>query len=361
MATGSDKKSGLRKPHTKITRRILVAALQEERRPLLEEVRRMVRVAVEEASQTAHSLRRDHGISLPIFSPEWDLVPTAESNPSQTIAAFDGNRSEVRVTLHLDSLVDDTTTMELEGLGISHLIGISTGGLNDSWQTAQAGGMIAVINAQVSALPALLHDVLLDMAMVHAKAQPWSGIRDQLNSHAIATLKGQFVREKDLLDDFPYGSVGECRYFPLAAFARIRSIGDAGSRPRLDLLKYVTLWSEFALFAKERAGLHKLPAERENIPAQILKSHLNAGQISPEGLRKKIAQLTPGHYCLYFLIRKAHKHAKVAELSTFFHVSKPRFRTQRWIIHARDRHAKEAAVFLSERYISIFPFYVGEK
>lgn len=361
MTRGSNRKSGLKKPYTKITRRILVAALEQERRPMLEQVRQMVRQAVDEAPQTAQALRRDHGISLPTLSPEWDLVPTAEPNPSQTIEAFDGERSEIRITLHLDSLVDNTTTMQLEGLGISHLIGISIGGLNHAtWQTSGTGGMIALINSPVTTLPSLLHDILLDMAMVHAKSQSWSGIRDQLSSYTIATLKEEFVREKDLLGIFPYGSISECRYFPLAAFARVRPLRNAKCWHGLDLMKYVELWIDFAVFAKERANL-KLHAERENLSGQILESHLNARQISPARLTKKIAQLTPGHYCLYFLIRKADKQAKVAELSAFFHTSKSKFRTQRFIIHPRDKHAKQAAVFLAERYISVFPFYVGEK
>jgi hypothetical protein len=337
----------------------LLAARQDERRPLLDDIRRIVRGAVDMLPETIQSLRRDHGISLPALSPQWDVVPTALPNPSETIAAFDGNQSEIRITLHLDSLVDNTTTVELEGLGISHLIGISTGGLKDSWNTSEDGGMIVVVNCRVAVLSVLLHDILLDMAMIHAKSQPWSGIREQLNSHTIATLKAQFVQEIKLSGSFSYDLVGECRYFPLAAFARKKSV-PANSTDHFDGLSYVSLWTQFASFAAKRSDV-TLQVGRDNLAGQILQRHINSGQISPTKLTSRIAHLSPGHYCLYFLTRKAHQKAKAAQLSSFFQIPKAHFRTQRWIIHPRDKYAKEAAVFLSEQYISLFPFYIWEQ
>lgn len=339
MRRKPDRKSALKKATGKITRRVLIGASEKERRPLLEELKRMARQGTGEVSQTAQSLRRNHGISLPALSPEWDLVQTCKPTASQTIEAFDGNRSEIRVTLHLDELVDDTTTIQLDGLGISHLIGVSISDAEKAtWQSLDSGGMIVIIDSPITTLSLILHDVLLDMAMIHAKAQPWSGIREQLNSHIIAELKSQFVRERNLLDRFPYRADGKCRYLPLAAFAR-------GKDEILDLESYVELWSEFALFAKQNANL-QLRVDREYFASQIVHSHVNGKQISLAKLSRQIDQLVPGHYCLYLLIREANTQTKVAELSTFFHASKSHFRTQRWIIHPRG-HACTTSIGFS--------------
>ena len=190
MRQKPDRKSALKKATDKITRRVLIGVSEKERRPLLEELKRMARQGTGEVSQTAQSLRRNHGISLPALSPEWDLVQTCKPTASQTIEAFDGNRSEIRVTLHLDELVDDTTTIQLDGLGISHLIGVSISDTEKAtWQSLDSGGMIVIIDSPITTLSLILHDVLLDMVMIHAKAQPWSGIREQLNSHVIAELR----------------------------------------------------------------------------------------------------------------------------------------------------------------------------
>lgn len=353
------RKSALKKEHDQITRRVLVGTSEKERRPLLEEVKRMARQATEEVPQTAHSLRRDHGISLPTLYPKWDLVPTFEPTVSRTIEAFEGNQSEVRVTLHLDELVDDTTTIQLDGLGISHLIGISISRENMTiWKSLDPGGMIAVIDSPVTTLPQLLHDVLLDMAMIHAKAQPWSGMRNQLNSHAIAALKALFIRERNPLNYPTYSATGECRYFPLAAFARKNNCGTLSFKDSFDLKSYVELWCKFAVFAKENSNI-QLSVEREHLASQIIQSHVNGGQISISELKQQINQLAPGHYCLYFLIRGAATQAKVTNLCTFFQTSESHFRTQCWIIHPRDKNARQASIFLHERYISVFPFYIG--
>ncbi len=100
-------------------------------------------------------------------------------------------------------------------------------------------------------------------------------------------------------------------------------------------------------------------SEFENTANQILKSHVNAGQISASKLQSDIASLQPGRYCFYFLTRKARNRSKVAELCTFFEVPKESFRTQLWVVYPRDRRAKEASVFVSEGYVSVFPFYIG--
>lgn len=352
MRQKPDRKNALKKATGKITRRILIGASEKERRPLLDELKKMVRQGTGEVPQTAQSLRRNYGVSLPELSPEWDLVQTRKPTAAQTIAAFDGNRSEIRVTLHLDKLIDDTTTIQLDGFGISHLIGVSISDADKAtWQSLDSGGMIAIIDSPVTTLSLILHDVLLDMAMIHAKAQLWSGIREHLNSHIIAELKAQFVREKNLLDHFPYKADGKCRYLPLAAFAR-------GNDETLNLKSYIELWSEFALFANQNANL-QLRVDREHFASQIVHSHVNGKQISLAKLSRQIGQLEPGHYCLYLLIREANTQTKIAELSTFFHASKSHFRTQRWIIHPRDKHARQASIFLHERYVNVFPFYVG--
>jgi hypothetical protein len=345
----------VKKHHARISRRILVAAHEAERRPILEDVKLRVRTAKDNVLESAESLRREQGISLPTMAPEWDIVPTAQPSPSQTIEAFDGNRSEIRITLHLDSLLDDTTTVELEGFGISHLIGISTGDLKNTWRESK-GGMIAVIHSNVGVLSELLHDILLDMAMVHARAKPWSNLREQLSSHSIAALKADFVRETGLLAGFPYKPVGDSRYFPLASFARIRSNESVNSRFQLD--KYVELWFQFAHFVRNHPNV-TLDNELQNTANQFLKSHINTGQISPSKLETRTQSLQPGHYCFYFLMRKARNRMKVAELCSFFGVSKESFRTQLWVIYPRDEKAKEASVFVSENYVSVFPFYVG--
>ena len=361
MKAKKDRRLALVKPHLKITRRILVGASENERRPLLEDVKRKIREGIDEVLLTAQSLRKDHGVLLPILSPEWDWVPTREATPSHTISAFEGNRSEVRVTLHLDELIDNTTTIELDGHGISHLIGISIGGnQTPKWERSDNGGMLAVVNSSVPILPSLLHDVLLDMAMIHAKAQPWTGIRDHLNAQVVASVKAQFVQENNLIGRAAYGSVEGNRYCPFAAFARTVTPCSRLETSELDLTSYVALWSSFASFAKETTN-SPISCERKHLAERIARSHVNGGQLSIARLTNKISQLAAGYYCLYFLTRKADTQAKIAELSAFFHTSKAHFRTQRWIIYPRDKVARHAALLLHERYISVFPFYVGEE
>ena len=348
-----DRRIGVKKPHHNITRRILIGATEQERRPLLEDVKYMIRQGIDNALHTAQSLRKDYGILLPILSPEWDWVPTRDATPSNTITAFEGNRAEVRVTLHIDDLIDNTTALELEGHGISHLIGISISENQiPQWKRSDNGGMIAVIASPITALPSLLHDVLLDMAMIHAKAQPWTGLRNHLNSELVAIIKTQFVRNNNLIGRFAYGAGGESQYFPLAAFVRAN-----GS---IDLTSYIAIWSNFALFAKQTANL-SIDCGREHLAERIGRSHVNGGQIPIEKLNRNIKQLSPGHYCLYFLIRRANTPKKIAALSAFFHAPKSHFRTQRWIIYPRDKVAKPMTVLLQEQYISVFPFYVGEE
>lgn len=361
MARESGRKSGLRKPHTTINRRILVGAFEQERGDLLEQVKIMTCKAVEEVRQTVHSLRNNLGISLPNLQPTWDVVKTAKPSPSQTIDACDGEKSDVRITVHLDKSEDDTTTVKLEGLGISHLIGISMCSADQaSWQTPKSGGMLVLIDTPVTILPALLHDALLDMAMTHAKAQSWSDFRMHLNSHVVANLKAEFVREKNLLDSFSYGTVGECRYFPLAAFARSHTLDNPDFQHGVDLKRYIELWTDFALFVKERTDV-QLDVGREHLTAQILQAHIHGGQISQARLYKEIEKLASGHYCLYLLIRRADTQMKIKQLSTFFKKSPSHFRAGWWVIHPREENAKQAAVFLSERYVCVFPFYIGEE
>lgn len=361
MSAKKDQRFALKKPHLKITRRILVGASEHERRPLLEDVKRKIREGIDEVLHTAQSLRKDHGVLLPILSPEWDWVPICEVTPSHTISAFEGNKSEVRVTLHLDELIDNTTTIELDGHGISHLIGISIdGNQTPKLERSDNGGMLAVVKSSVPTLPFLLHDVLLDMAMIHARAQPWTGIRDHLSAQVVASVKAQFAQKNNLIGHAAYGAGEGNRYFPLAAFARTVTPRNRSANSDLDLTSYVALWSNFASFAKQMANL-PIPCEREHIAERIARSHVNGGQLSIAKLARDIGQLATGHYCLYFLTREADSKAKVVELSTFFHTSKAHFRTQRWIIYQRDKVARQAAILLHERYISVFPFYVGEE
>jgi hypothetical protein len=360
MGRGSNKKTAVKRANVRIVRSVLVGISENEGRPLLDEVEKMVIKAKNEVPQTILNLRHDYGISLPALSPDWDRVPTAKPTASQTIAAFQGNKSEVRVTLHLDEVIDDTATIKLVALGISHLIGISISSENRAtWQSFEPGGMIAVIDSPIAKLSSLLHDILLDMAMIHAKAQPWTGMREKLNSHVIATFKAQFVEEMNLLDRFAYKTVGKCRYYPLAAFARKNHRGMSNSQDALNLNSYVDLWTKFTAFVTQNTNL-QLPLERENLASQIISVHANGGQISPMKLRKRIETLEPGHYCLYFLTRRAATRAKISELSPFFHMSNSHFRTQQWVICPRDKHARQAAILLQEKYINIFPFYVGE-
>jgi hypothetical protein len=282
-------------------------------------------------------------------------VATAKPSPSETLDAFDGDKSDIRVTLHLDTLLDDTTTVQLDGLGISHLIGISTGDLKNSWRQSE-GGMIAVIECNIARLSDLLHDILLDMAMVHARAKPWSHLRERLNSHSIAALKADFALENKLLTSFEYEPVGAARYFPLASFARSTSVGSSKSEFALD--RYVMLWFEFAQFLRSRPNV-SFDSEFASTAFQIVKSHISAGQISPSKLESDLRTRPRGAYCLYFLIRKARTKTKVSELCSFFRVPKESFRTQLWVIYSRDEKQKEASVFLSENYISVMPFYIG--
>jgi len=355
-----DRRLALQKPHQKITRRILVATLEEERRPLLEDVKQRARLGIDQVLSASQRLRKEHGILLPLVAPEWDWVPTVEGTPSHTLLAFEGNTSEVRVSLHLDPLVDNTTATQLDGHGISHLVGISISSqvppvLNPSPE----GAMLAIVESSIAALPSLLHDMLLDMAMGHATAQAWTGMRMHLSAPVLSTLKAQFVQERNLISGFTYGSGTGNQYFPFAAFTRKPVGADTETADAVDLAAYVALWNQFAAFVQREIDL-PIPGNTAPLAKRIMRAHVNGGQISPGKLDRAIGQLAPGHYCLYFLLRRSDQTQKVAELSAFFQVSKSHFRTQRWIIYPRDEAARTAAKHMQERYISVFPFYVGE-
>lgn len=349
--------TALKKNSSKLTRRILLGSEESERRPLLDEVKGILRRAKEEAQQTVQELRKSDGVSLPTLAVEWDLVPTANPSPSRTIEAYEGKKSEIRVTIHLGDISDDTTTMRLEGCGISHLIGISTGGSENTWQTSD-GAMLAIIKTDITLLKRLLHDILIDMAMVHARSRPWSGIREQLNSQTIAALKVKFIEDTTRTMVLPYHASGHSGYFPLASFARTKSKTQAPAR--LDFHAYVALWTEFASFAKAAANL-SLFTNRRHTAKQILESHVCSGRISKRKFENVIPKLETGHYCLYFLQRKARNKNKINAICSFFRISRRRYRTQLWVIHQRDEHKKLASQLLYEGYITVYPFYLGRR
>ncbi len=351
---GHNRRSGLRKPHTQLVRRILVGAHEDERRILLEDVKALVRAGAEYALSTVHTLRNDHGVALPMLIPKWDLVTIEKPTPADTIDAFSGNQSEIRITLHLDQFEDNTETIKLEDLGISHLVGISITESEPLWQSEDKGAMTAQIRTLPSNLPFLLHDIFIDMAMIHAKSCPWTNMKELLSSEIIAAQKANFVKSEGLTGSFPYGLPADnCRYFPLAAFAqRIE-------QRKFDSSSYVEIWAKFAGFVQKEEKV-PLKTQRSDLPELVLRSHKNCGQISIRKLENEIAKLQAGHYCFYFHIRKSNTLSKIAELRTFFEIRPTEYRAQVWIIHPREKHSRMAAKFLHEHFISVLPFYVGD-
>lgn len=343
-----------RKPRLVINRLALISGRQIERRERHEDLRYEVIRAMHALEETINLLRRNHGLSMPTFQVDWDPVHTQDPTPAHTLNAYAGNTANVRVALTLDRFGDDTTADQLVRLGISHLIELA---VDDKvpysvWATEEAGGMIARIRAPIAQIASILHDVFLDMAIVHTSGQVWSGIRQKLHSIPLASAKVSFAKELGLVDTFPHGHFNDALYLPLVALAR------TGASPcELDLNRIVELWSNFANYVSRTAKID-LGTARADIAANI-RHHINGCQVSLRKLSDEIERLSEGHYCFYFLTRGASKRNKIAQISRFFQCSSMTFRTQKWIIYPQYTELKAAHLLLHEGYVNSYPFFIG--
>lgn len=361
MGRNRQLKSAQRRPGATVRRVALIGAPEVGAPALADDLRYLTRVSIDRVKETIELLRRSHGLSLPRFDADWDEVPTQTPSPASTLAAYEGTKRCVRITIHINHCVDDTTAVQLAQDGISHLVGLSirTKLRQPVWESSAEGGMLALIQLPRAAVEAVLHDIFLDMALVHTRGQPWSGLRERLSSMELAAAKISYLKSMGFTDSYSHGDISRSLYAPLCAIAG--AVPAVGGRLEFDayLRRVVEGWTKFAVFVATEEGT-EIQVTADDAADRILKEHRNGGQISRTALVAALGCLAPGHYCLFLLARKATNAHKIAQISGFFHCRPSKFRTQRWIVHPRCADNKLEHILLTEGYISRFPFYFGD-
>lgn len=355
MANSHGARSALRKSSIPLTRRTLLALHERERREAAEDLRYEVARAIEAINTTVLNLRKNYGLALPYFRMQWDPVPTQNPTPAHTLDAYAGDCSAVRVSIALDPFDDDTSEAQLARHGISHLIGLEVDSsiTSPTWKTNADGAMLAKIKVRLDQIAWILHDIFIDMAIIHARGQLWSELKKHLTVAELAAQKVLFARSIGP-KAFHMVDIGdEALYIPISSMARINS--DPTS---IQLDKCIELWTEFAKHLSQ-TGIVNLAMTRAQIATNILKYHINGGQISQRKLATVIDTLPEGHYRFYFLIRSSNQTKKIAHISHLFEHNPDHFRTQWWVIRARDDLSKLANILMVEGFVTTYPFYIG--
>jgi hypothetical protein len=359
MVRNSQLGSALRKPAIVIRRITLVGAPASNASSRVDEVRHITRMAIDRVKETVELLRRQEGISMPRFDADWDEVPTDTPSPSTTLEAFEGERESVRVTIHLECHGDNTTQKQIADYGISHLIGLSIQSnlRQPIWSTNTDGGMLATVKLPPKSLDSILHDILLDMALIRARNQPWSKLYGLLSALELASLKISFLKSINNFDSYLHGNLSSSVYAPISATTGLSSNEELGGVVSKSLRAVVERWNSFASFVGRTKHI-EINVTNIDAADRILKEHKNGGQISRQALVKKLETLGNGHYNLYFLERKATNKKKIAQISAFFQCNPSNFHTQRWIVRPRTVDNKLEHLLLTETYISRFPFFL---
>jgi hypothetical protein len=358
--------AAVRKHRATLVRRVLIGVKAGPNPPQRQDVIDFLRCGLDAAPETVRELRGKYGISLPDFRPDWDVISTSTGTPSPTIRAYPGDRSQVRMSLHLVPVDDDTSLVELQANGISHLIGVTVDEAgSSSWGSDAEGGMLARIDVPIRAVPCLVHDVLLDMAMAHARGQSWSTLREHLNSYQLAALKADFVRSGSLTSPSFYGFRKGSQYYPLSAFARSRA-SETDPQFGFDLSTYSKVWTDFATYAKGRNVLPRSMSKADVVDF-ILSSFKDGQQISRSELESAVEPLESGYYCFYCVERRPRNPDKLAQVFGFLRKpacttrrQKAIFHTKYWVIWSPDARGfspKLALQLEHEGYLSSFPFY----
>lgn len=289
------------------------------------------------ASQAIDLVQRDTvprlraiGIGYPNSRFDCDFISLEESSPRNAVMEVPPDkRQALRISAHGNHFEDDTSSTELQTYGISHLIGIEILLATDRRKNVRSviNGLLEKFECPVTHLRTLIHDILIDLGMIHAIGHPWSDLRSTFTSQQIANRKVKFLNSLTPGQTLRYATIDRgLTYLPLAAVCWDGSTFDAK--------KYAATWMAFSE-SFERGRVVNLPLQvssRRQLLQNILSAHPNGKQISPSGLLRKLEQAPPGRHVLYFCLHKPPRRAEQRALNTFMHVSPRVFRTQRWVL-----------------------------
>jgi hypothetical protein len=366
-AEGSCMPKKIERPNARLTllkRRVLVTKSEAYK---LKSVYDHARHAVHDAFFSVHETLRElekHGIGVPRLDLRLDSLTVEHATPREAISHLEheGISSKcVRIAIQVEPFQDDTDGQFLDGLGISHLVGVyakMNGAPN--WQTQSAGGLLAMVDVPMKMLPLLLHDILLDMAMLRATTVPWSVLCDTQTSRQVESRKTDFAGKAGLLTSFAYGVPHGTGFLPISGLLRRPgSIKPQFAPEDIDL--YIDLWCKFGGHCLTGTNIPPSPLEEfdvANLASRILSNYRNGGQISKPKLIRWLRMLGPGTYRLFFCLHRPQGVQIKTRLAAFFHSNPKSSRTQRWIIYQLGVNDAEAAYFIERNYVTFFTFEV---
>lgn len=295
-----------------------------------------------------------NSMRLPRLDFTFSRVRAANPTPATVIDAYESDRSVVRVSVHVGRVDDDTTDALLGRTGISHLLGICVDLGNRErravWEVSETGRMLAIAKIPKSILSDVLEDVVLDMLFAHALNQPWSEIRASMSAAEFAAQKVAYIVDRKLQADFPFGQISNALYVPLSSIAR-KNVGSLEARSD----RLLDAWVDFANHMQRK---RVQPYRASDVVSEIIKHHVNGGQISRAELQKEIEQLPCGRYDLYFLTRRPRSMETVKRVKTLFELTEAPIRTQSWIVLPYERRSRLAEMLTIHGYATRYPFCV---
>lgn len=344
-------------------RRHIVCVLPQKRSPETDKLTRNLQRANRRVNTAlSESLKRLSTISeerVPHIEALIQLI-YRDSNP--IAATFDPVLFPVprhhRVGVFLIDVSDDDNDVPFDTGQISHFVEVLLApSLNSQGWFASRDGASASVSSTADNLEALIHDVLLDIAVYNAMASsfaPWSDLEGR---RAISALKVRFADEQALPSFFGPRVGDDLRYFSFATACR--------TADGFDYEGYLNVWQRFGEWVRSDGDSGgNLPTVEPLTPPSTLERMRQLFRFfnqMPLRVRKEIAVLPSGKYHIVFPLRRPAITRTRDSVASFF--SRPSWRRGVFLVLAdaefeRVTRSRKIAHWLEVGYLGTFTMVV---
>lgn len=194
---------------------------------------------------------------------------------------------ENRAFAFLFEVIDDDPESVSE-FDLTHLVTIQVSGGKQGWY-GSAGLSSAIVETTAAKVPALIHDIMLDIAMFHSFPLLASRRADLDFCRKFSEVKVKYARQQELSTYYGPFRGDNIQYFSFAAHCR--------SKEGFDYGKFDQLWTEFVSGEFIQRELPEAPGGLEiSVVDWILSIHKLSGQLSRRKIVNRVESLESGTY-----------------------------------------------------------------